>query len=277
MEVRRTASARRAASLGICDQDYEALSVRPGYEAGPEPASEAEDGGALLHGGEAEGDVGVEIDAEFGCALEDIFAGDAAGEGLVLEFFAHAGGFDIGDLAAGLDQGAGGEKAGEFVAGEEGFVEVGEARDAGVTGVSEDGGAQLGGPAETLQFADADEGMFGERGVALVVEVMQQGRCRVEVEQGCALGTVEGESVSLLRGVGDDAGFDGERMFAQAFAGGPLGEELPGGGAVVVSGRRGRGVFGHGRGPRCCGLWFAFLRVFSGIVGKSLGSVHFST
>ena len=47
-------------------------------------AAQAEGVGVFAHGGDAEGDVFFDGDAEFGGAVADVVAGDAFGEGLVL-------------------------------------------------------------------------------------------------------------------------------------------------------------------------------------------------
>ena len=102
----------------------------------------------------------VQIDSQFGCAVDDVVAVDAAGEGLVLELLPDAGDFDIVDGFAGLDERAGGEEAGELVAGEERLVQMRDARRAGVLGVAEDGVANLRRPAALFEDADADPGML---------------------------------------------------------------------------------------------------------------------
>ena len=73
---------------------------------------------------DAKGDVGVEVDAEFGHALQDVLAVNAACEGLVFHLFLHARNLDVGDGLAGLDQRASGEEAGQLIAGKEDFGEV---------------------------------------------------------------------------------------------------------------------------------------------------------
>ena len=77
----------------------------------------------FLHGGQAEGDVGVYFHAEFECALSNVVAADGTGEGLILELLLDGGDVDIEDAAAGADVADGGEKAGEFVAGAQVWVE----------------------------------------------------------------------------------------------------------------------------------------------------------
>jgi CubicO group peptidase (beta-lactamase class C family) len=74
----------------------------------------------------------------------------------------------------------------QLVAGKQALVQMRHARHAGVLRVAEDRRAQLDRPAQPLQFAHADEGMLFQRGVALVVEVVQQRRGRVELDQAGA-------------------------------------------------------------------------------------------
>src|SRR5271155_4618065 len=101
-----------------------------------------------LHCSNAEGDVVVERDAEFCRALGYIVAVDPFGEGFVLHLFSDAC---------------------EFVAGEEGFVEMRDAGHSGVFGMAEDGGANLFGPALLGEDLVADEGMVFERRIFFVV------------------------------------------------------------------------------------------------------------
>src|SRR5258708_35181148 len=84
-------------------------------------AGEAEFGRAGLHGGDAELDMGVQIDAELGGAVNDIVAIDGAREGLILQLFLHRFQLHLRHAAAGFHVGAGSEKARKFIAGEEVF------------------------------------------------------------------------------------------------------------------------------------------------------------
>src|SRR6202012_2417576 len=181
------------------------------------------------------------IDGKFFRAVEDIVAVDAAGEGFVFELFADAGGFDIVDRFAGFDEGAGGEEAGELVAGEENFVQMREARGAGVLGVAEDGVTDLRRPATLFEDADADVGMLLRGGVAFVVEVVQQAGGSVELNALRSVIADEAEAQDLLLTVGADAAFDGEGVLEQAGALGELVEERPrgfaGGDGIRRSGR----------------------------------------
>src|ERR1700684_1342937 len=130
--------------------------------------------GVGAHGGDAVGYVVVEGNVELGCAFDDVVAIDTAREGLVLHFLSHAGDVDIADGLCGLDERTGGEEAGELIAGEEGFGELGYAWDAGVFRVAEDSGAHFFGPSLLGEYGDANEGMFFARGVFLVVEVVEE-------------------------------------------------------------------------------------------------------
>ena len=160
----------------------------------------------------AESDVVVEGDAEFFCAFVDIVAIYAAGEGLVFEFFFHRGGFDFVDAFRGFDQGAGGQKARELIAGEEGVVERRNARGAGIVCVTENGVNDLLGVAALAENLRAFVGMLLRRVVigvrpALVIKIVEQG--------GEAPGIFVAAEFSR---VGADAGFDCEGVFAQAFS-----------------------------------------------------------
>lgn len=85
----------------------------------------------------------VDGDSELSHANNDVVTMDAAGEGFVLHFFLHAGDVHIKDGFCGFNQRAGGKEAGQLVAGEERFGKVCLARDARVSRVAEDGGANL--------------------------------------------------------------------------------------------------------------------------------------
>src|SRR5688500_2519406 len=77
-------------------------------------AREAELVGSGLHGSNAERDVFIEIDTEFGGVVADIVAAAAAVEVFVLELLSDRCGVHLVEALAGLDVVAGGEKAGQF-------------------------------------------------------------------------------------------------------------------------------------------------------------------
>ena len=119
-------------------------------------------------------DVLVERQADLLGAVVDVLAVDAAGEGLLFQPLLHRGEVDVGERLAGLDQGHGGDEAGELVAGVEGLGEAGLARRAGVGRVAQDGrahdlGVPLGG-----EDLDPAVGVVLLVGPALVVEVVEQ-------------------------------------------------------------------------------------------------------
>src|SRR6201987_2146378 len=87
---------------------------------------------------DAKRDVVVERDAELLSAVVDVVATDAASERFVFQFFLHGRCFHLVDAFRRFDERTGGEKAGEFVAGEEGAIERRDAWDAGIAGVTED-------------------------------------------------------------------------------------------------------------------------------------------
>src|SRR5258708_26728333 len=92
---------------------------------GGDGAAEAEGVGVLAHRGDAEGNVLFQGDAELFGAFADVVAADAFGKGLVFQAAFHGIHFQIEDAFRGADIGAGGEEAGQFVAGEEGVLERG--------------------------------------------------------------------------------------------------------------------------------------------------------
>jgi hypothetical protein len=189
---------------------------------------EAEGFGVGAHGGDAVGDVVVEGNVELGCAFDDVVAIDTAREGLVLHFLSHAGDVDIVDGLCGLDERTGGEEAGELIAGEEGFGELGYAWDAGVFRVAEDSGAHFFGPSLLGEYGDANEGMFFARGVFLVVEVVEERGDGPDFKKRVAIIANEAGGIGVELSVGANAGFDSERVFEQAGGLRVLIEEQPG-------------------------------------------------
>src|SRR5215470_12299752 len=79
-------------------------------------AREADFGGHFGEGGDDEGDVGVELDAELGRAAVDVVAVDGAREALVLELLLDRGRLKAGDRPARPDQGHRVHEARELVA-----------------------------------------------------------------------------------------------------------------------------------------------------------------
>src|SRR5579864_4939734 len=87
-------------------------------------------------GCDAKCDVVVERDAELLSAIVDVVATDSAREGFVFQLFLYGCGFHLVNAFGGFDERAGGEEAGELVAGKEGVIERGDARHAGVAGMA---------------------------------------------------------------------------------------------------------------------------------------------
>ena len=69
--------------------------------------------------------------------------------------------------------------------------------------------------------------MFLGRGVPLVIEIMQQGSGGIKPKHCLALWPTQAEPIGLGFTVGNHAGLHGQRVLAQAFALGPLGEQGP--------------------------------------------------
>ena len=120
----------------------------------------------------------------------------------------------------GLIRATGGDESGEFVAGEESFFHGRVAGDAAVLGVRHDGAADFVGVSALFQNFVAFVGMLFEAGPALVVEVVNESDDAPEI-------FVFGRAVAEFAGAGAHAGFDGQRVLAQAFGLGELGQELP--------------------------------------------------
>ena len=188
----------------------------------------------FAHGGDAERDVVVEGDPQFFRAFDYVFAADAAGEGFVFHAFLHRTHFQIEDAFRGTDVGAGGKEASEFIAGEEGTLERGFARDIAIVGVREDGADEFVAVAAFSKDFRAFGGMLAVGGVvivrpAFVVEIVK--------ESGEAPGVFVGV---IFAGVGADAGFHGKHVFAEGFGLSVFADEVPG----VFAGRH---VYPFGR------------------------------
>src|SRR5262245_18721908 len=91
-------SARRDSGLAATTDPARPLAASLG-------AGEADFGGDFGEGGDDEGDVGVELDAELGRAAVDVVAVDGAREALVLELLLDRGRLKAGDHPAQPDQG----------------------------------------------------------------------------------------------------------------------------------------------------------------------------
>ncbi len=128
----------------------------------------------------------VEIDAQLRRALDHVVAIYASRECFVLHLFSHAGHLNIGDGLGRLYQRARGQEASQLIAGKKDLSRCVTRGHAGILRMAEDGCAHLHRPAQPLQFADAYKWMLFERRMALVVEVVQQGSGRVELDQAAA-------------------------------------------------------------------------------------------
>jgi len=143
----------------------------PFYEAGW--MLEAEFGGFLLHGFEAKSDVLVEIDAEFLGALNHIGTVDATGEGLVFHLLAHAGDFDLGDRLAGLTRAQAVRKPASSSQAKR-HLSRWVTRGTPDTGHGRESRCASRRATQALQFTDSDKWVLFERGMAFVVEVVQE-------------------------------------------------------------------------------------------------------
>src|SRR5580698_7968502 len=99
----------------------------------------------------------------------------------------------------------------------------------------------------------------------LVVEVMQQRRGRVELQKLLTRFAGKPLPVRLRRAAGRHANLYRARVFAQAVALRPLGEQPPRLFAPVLR----RAVRVHKFLPPSCCLWFVILWVFPGMMEKS--------
>jgi hypothetical protein len=207
----------------------------------------------------------IEVHAEFGSSLNNVFAVHSSCECLVFHLLPDAGHLHFGDHFCRFDQGAGSEETGKFVAGKEHLVEVSDALYAGVLRVSEDRGTQFLRPSAALEFANADEGMFLRSGVTLVIEIVKKGSGRVELKQSGALIALKAETVGFHFAVGGDADLYSLSMFAKAFVLSPLTEQVPGAlTTMLVASILSDSHVVH---FTCCDVWFAFFRVSWGCLG----------
>ena len=149
-------------------------------------------------------DVLVELDAELLGALVDVVPVDAGGERRLLQLLLHRLRLERRD-PVGPHEPAGVDEAGELVAGEERLLQRRVARQAEVRGVREDALDHLLGLALLAQDRRAVLRVLVERGVDLVVEVVQQ---RGHAPELLVL-------AEALR-VGADGGLDGERVAQSA-------------------------------------------------------------
>src|SRR5712691_12784230 len=108
------------------------------------PARETDAGRNRSQSGDDEGDVLVEIHAELLGAAVDVLPVHRAREALVLELLPHRRRLEAGNDAAGADEGARGDEAGQLVTRVQTPLEQGEARIAGVVGVGKDGAHDVG-------------------------------------------------------------------------------------------------------------------------------------
>src|SRR6266404_3378936 len=79
-------------------------------------AAKSERIGSLAHGGDAKSDVLFDGNAQLLGPFADIVSVNAASEGFIFQLAFHGVGLDLENALAGLDQRAGGEKSGQFVA-----------------------------------------------------------------------------------------------------------------------------------------------------------------
>jgi hypothetical protein len=70
-------------------------------------------------------------------------------------------------------------------------------------------------------------------GVALVVEIVEQGRGGVKLDERGAIGASQSQPVGLHLAAGSHTGFHGQCVLAQALALGPFSEQLPGLAAAI--------------------------------------------
>src|ERR1700733_9391241 len=84
------------------------------------------------------------------------------------------------------------------------------------------------GPSLFREHAVADEGMLFERGMTLVVEIVQQASDRILRDEFVALGTGQSARTCLALSVGPHAGLDAERVLQQAGRLRPFVEQIPG-------------------------------------------------
>ena len=138
-------------------------------------ASEAERVGFVPHEPDDVGDVFLERQPQLGGALAQVVARHAARERLVLHALDHRRRFEVEHALRRPHQRRGGDEPGHLVAGEERLLERALPRHARVAGVREDRArAPTPGSRRRVQLLAAPERVIVERGIALVVDVVQQ-------------------------------------------------------------------------------------------------------
>src|SRR5262249_28846900 len=125
--------------------------------------------------------------------------------------------FHFSQRFVGLDQRAGGDEPGQFVAGVERLFHLALAFDAAVIRVGENGATNLLGIAAFFQDLVADERVFRRRGIFFIVKVVEQ------PDDGPLFFIL-----AKLAGVGSHAGFHRQHVLAQALRLGKLAHQVPG-------------------------------------------------
>jgi len=103
--------------------------------------------------------------------------------------------------------------------------------------------------------------------MALVVEVVEQGRGGVELKQVCALIAGKPKPIGLCFAVGSHADLNCLPMLTQIFSLRPLAEQLPC--SLTIENSVSAISNSHVLNFTCCNVWFAFSRHSSGLLWLS--------
>ncbi len=132
--------------------------------------------GGCLHGAEASGDVFVQGDMEQRRSFRHVVAAYRAGKRLILQLLLYPRNVNVMNRLTPLDQGTGRQKAGKLITRKQRAIQVAFARRASVGSMRHDGMANGFRPAPLCQHAIANVGVFIERRMTVIVEVVQKRR-----------------------------------------------------------------------------------------------------
>src|SRR5271169_2141919 len=107
-----------------------------------------------------------------------------ARKGLIFQLFTDIWGVYIEDRTGGLDERNGGEKSGEFIAGEESLGKMRCSRHTGVLRMAHDRFANLLRPSLLGEDFVAHERMLGGAGIFFLIEIMQKAGDAVGLAEG---------------------------------------------------------------------------------------------
>src|SRR5271156_3636783 len=137
-------------------------------------AFKAQHPGDAAHSGNAESNMGVELEPQFLRPLDDVTAMDTARKCLIFHLLTDTRDIYIEDRSGGFHERYCGQKTGQLVARKEGFSEMGFSRYTGVLRMTHDRFANLLRPSLLGKNFVSDEGMLLRAGIFFVIKIVQQ-------------------------------------------------------------------------------------------------------